>query len=110
MSEGIIGNIFFIWISYFGAPKQLLSDNRREFNNEAHRQMNEKLNIKTCTIAAEGPFSNGNVEQNNLIMAEAMEMLEDNKSEPEIALVRAVSTKNVLQNHSGQMSLYLSSI
>ena len=35
--------------------------------------MNEKLNIETCTTAAESPFSIGTVEHYNLIVVEAME-------------------------------------
>ena len=64
--------------------------------------MNEKLNIETCTIAAESPFSNGTVEYHNLIVAEAMEkILEDEKCEPEIALIWAFTSKVALQNHLG---------
>ena len=64
--------------------------------------MNEKLNIETYTTAAESPFSNGTVEHHNLIVLEAMERtLEDEKCEPEIALVWAVSAKNALQNNLG---------
>ena len=61
-----------MWITYFGTPVHFLSDNGSEFNNDNYRQMNEKLNIETCTTAAESPFSNGTVERHNLIVAEAM--------------------------------------
>ena len=55
--------------------------------------MNEKLNIETCTIAAE---------VHDQIVAAVMEkILEDEKCEPEIALACAVSGKNALQNHFG---------
>ena len=64
--------------------------------------MNEKKDIETCTAAVESSFSNGAVECHNLIVAEAMEkMLEDEKSEQEIALAWAIHAKNALQNHSG---------
>ena len=63
--------------------------------------MKEKLNIETSTTTAESPFSNGIVEHNSLIGAEAMKMLENEKCEPEIALVWAVSAKNALRNDSG---------
>ena len=64
--------------------------------------MNEKLNIETCTTAAESPFSNGTVEYRNLIVVEAMEKtLKDEKCEPEKALAWAVSAKKSLQNHLG---------
>ena len=61
--------------------------------------MNEKLNIETCTTAAESPFNNGTMECHNLIVAKAMEKIEGEKCEQEIALIRAVSAKNSLQNH-----------
>ena len=71
------------------------------FNNEDYRKMNEKLNIETCTKAVESSFSNSIVENHNLIVAEAMEKMLDEKCEPEIALAWTVKAKNTLQNHSG---------
>ena len=69
-----------------------MNDNRGEFNNEGYWQMNEKKNMETCSAAVESPFSNGTVEHYNLIVAEAMEKtLEDEKCEPEIALVWAIN-------------------
>lgn len=100
--EEIIKNIFMMWITYFGSPVRFLSDNGGEFNNEHYRQMNEKLNIETCTTAAESPFSNGTVERHNLIVAEAMKKtIDDEKCEPEIALAWAICAKNALLNYSG---------
>ena len=64
--------------------------------------MNEKLNIETCTTAAESPFSGGTVGCHNLMVAEAMEkVLEDEKIELEIPLTLAVSAKNALRNNLG---------
>ena len=63
--------------------------------------MNGKLNIETCTTAAESPFSSGAMECHNLIVATPLEKtLEDAKCEPGIVLVWIVSAKNTLQNHS----------
>ena len=71
-----------------------------KFNNEGYRLMNEDLNIETYNTAVESPFSNNTVECHNLIVAEAVEKtLEDEKSETEIPLARAVSAKNALHNH-----------
>ena len=53
-------------------------------------QMNEKLNIETCTTAVESPFSNGTGKHHNLIVAETMKKKktsEDEKHKLEIALV-----------------------
>ena len=64
-SEEIICNIFLLRISYFVLCKCLLSDNGGEFNNDGYQQMNEKLDIETCTTALESSFSNGTVEYYN---------------------------------------------
>ena len=42
----VISKIFEIWISMFGSPGQILTDNGGEFNNEDFRIMGEKLNTK----------------------------------------------------------------
>ena len=64
--------------------------------------MNEKLNIETCTTAAEWQFSNSTLEHHNLIVAEAMEKkIEDEKFQAEIALAWAIRAKNALLNHLG---------
>ena len=98
----IIKNIFMMWICYFGSPSRFLSDNGGEFNNDSFRQMNEKLNIITCTTAAESPFSNGTCERHNIVVYEAMmKVLEEEKCDPEMALAWGVSAKNALANHSG---------
>ena len=61
-----------MWI-YFGPPKHFSSGNGGEFNNKRYQQMNEKLNIETCTRAAASQFTNGTVEHRNLRIPEAME-------------------------------------
>ena len=53
--EVIIASVLKIWISIFGTPKQFLSDNGLEFNNEDYKEMAEKLNTKVKTTAAESP-------------------------------------------------------
>ena len=97
-SEEIICIIFLIWI---WPPKYFLSDNGGEFNNEVYWQMNEKLNVETCTTAAKSQFSNGIVERHNLRVAETMEKTDDEKYEPEIVLAWDVNAINALQNHLG---------
>ena len=100
--DEIIRNVYLMWISYFGAPLKFLSDNGGEFSNDQYREMNEKLNIETCTTAGEAPFSNGIVERHNQILGEAFsKTLDDVKCEPKIALAWAVSAKNSLQNFGG---------
>ena len=98
----IINKIFLIWIAYFGAPCSFLSDNGGEFSNHSFREMNEKLNVQTCTTAGESPFSNGVVERHNSVLYETMSktMLEA-KVDDHTALAWAVSSKNALQNQGG---------
>ena len=68
--EVIIASVLKIWISIFGTPKQFLSDNGLEFNNEDYKEMAEKLNTKVKTTAAESPWSNGVNKRHNGILGE----------------------------------------
>ena len=100
--EVIVSQIFRIWITYFGAPQKVFSDNGGEFVNQVMTEMNEKLGVETVTTAAESPFSNGIVERHNAILYETMsKTLDDVKCEQELALAWAVSAKNALQNQGG---------
>ena len=40
------------WIVIFGAPKTILSDNGRKFNNELLRELCEQFNVSVKSIAA----------------------------------------------------------
>ena len=100
--DEVLRNIYLMWISYFGCPQTFLSDNGGEFSNDQFREMNEKLNVKNATTAAESPFSNGIVERHNLILYEAMcKTIKDVKCEPKVALAWTVSAKNSLHNNDG---------
>ena len=48
-----------MWIMYFGAPQQILSDLGGEFTSDDFRAMGEQLNTTVKTTAAESPWSNG---------------------------------------------------
>ena len=52
-STTIIKVIFKYWIAYFGAPKNFLSDNGREFDNQDFRDMCQNLNVIVRTTAAQ---------------------------------------------------------
>ena len=58
-SSDIISTIFKHWITYFGTPIAILTDNSREFNNQSFRDMAQNLNIVVHTTAAESPWNNG---------------------------------------------------
>ena len=55
----IIKGLFMSWISVFGRPRKILTDNGREFNNVELRELGEAFNVKILTTAAESPWSNG---------------------------------------------------
>ena len=58
-SSDIISAISKHWITYFGTPEAILTDNGREFNKQSFRDMAQNLNIVVHTTAAESPWSNG---------------------------------------------------
>ena len=43
--DTIIKCFFSSWLSLFGAPKKILTDNGGEFSNDEMRELGEKLNI-----------------------------------------------------------------
>ena len=100
--EEIAKKLFEMWISYFGKPGTLMSDNGGEFSNELYTELSQKLGIRMIMPPAESPFSNGIVERHNKILFETMmKTKEDARCEPEVALAWACSAKNALQNNGG---------
>ena len=53
MQEEIVRKIFGNRITYFGAPKRMLTDNGGESANEKFREINVNLNVCSDTAAAE---------------------------------------------------------
>ena len=101
-SSDIISAIFKHWITYFGTPEAILTDNGREFNNQSFRDMAQNLNIVVRTTAAESPWSNRLNERHNGILGEMMKKtLEDTHCSFEIALAWAISAKNTLHSVHG---------
>ena len=66
--EVIVRDIFAHWISIYGIPENILSDNGGEFNNPVLRELCEKCGIFVNTTAAESPWSNGIVERHNEVI------------------------------------------
>lgn len=98
----IIKGLFKCWITLFGAPKKLLSDNGGEFNNKDVRTLGEKFNMKVLTTAAESPWSNGVCERLNGVIGDRVaRIVSETKCELDLALAWAVSAQNALSNHSG---------
>ena len=67
-SFDIINAIFKYWITYFGTPGSILTDNGREFNNQSFWNMAQNLNIIVHTTPAESSWSNELNEQHNGIL------------------------------------------
>lgn len=100
--EEIMDKIMKHWIAIFGAPKEILSDNGREFDNELMRDLGEQFNINIRTTAAESPWSNRTVERHNAVLGDmVVKILDDMKCSKEVALAWALSAKNSLQNNFG---------
>ena len=98
----IIKNLFISWITIFGAPKKILSDNGREFNNAEMRALGEAFNINVINTAAESPWSNGICERLNGVLGDLVsKVLDDAKCDLQIALAWAVAARNAYDNNSG---------
>ena len=100
--DEIIDKFFTIWISMFGPPQRVFSDNGGEFQGEKWESFCEIFNISQKTTAAESPFSNGICERHNLLVAEMTEkIMEDVGCTLNVALMWAIHAKNSLINIHG---------
>ncbi len=68
------------WISKYGPPKILLSDNGREFNIEDIRCFLDRINLRHINTAAFATFSNGIVERHNGVQKRTMDKLSYEKT------------------------------
>ena len=64
------------WISIFGTPVSVFTDNGGEFVSKDFISFCENFNIKIKT-AAESPWNNGICECHNAIITETLEVKED---------------------------------
>ena len=88
--EEIVKAIFKIWITLFGSPNEILSDNGGEFNNDLLRDLSDHLNVFT--------------ERHNAILGNMIhKLLIDNSNgySVDIIVAWAVSAKNALHNYYG---------
>ena len=102
LASSVISELFTSWISTFGGPKKILTDNGREFNNVELQELGEAFNIKIMTTAAESPWSNGACERlNDVLGSHVSKIIDDTHCELRMALAWAVSARNALANSSG---------
>ena len=98
----IIKGLFVSWITIFGAPQRILSDNGGEFCNWEVRELSDIFCIQLLTTAAESPWSNGICERLNGILGNIVnKIIEDTNSGIQIALAWAVAARNAFSNRSG---------
>ena len=98
----ILNALFLCWVSKFGAPNKIISDNGCEFNNSEMRQFGETFNVKIMTTAAESPWSNGVCERLNAVLGGMVtKIVNDTSCDVSIGLAWAVSARNALNNFSG---------
>ena len=98
----IIKGFFVSWITLFGAPMKILTDNGGEFNNDEMKALGESFNIKILSTAAESPWSNGICERLNGVLGTMVsKIVEDAKCDVHTALAWAVSARNAFDNNSG---------
>ena len=98
----ILRGIFMQWVTTFGAPRKILSDNGGEFNNAEMRQFGETFNVKIMCTAAESPWSNGKCERLNAVLGDSVrKIVDDCGCDVDIALAWAVSARNALANSAG---------
>ena len=97
-----IEKFFKVWISIFGPPEKILSDNGGEFINEESKALCSAFNIIHLDTAAESPFSNGIVERHNALLGHMTEKVhQDIGCSLDVALMWAVHAKNSLINVFG---------
>jgi len=100
--DTIVTAILRVWISVYGSPQQILTDNGGEFANAEFIHFCEQFGITIRTTAAESPWSNGIVERANQTLARSMDrIIFDTGCDPELALLWSVNAKNSLQNVAG---------
>ena len=91
------------WVSVFGAPNKIFSDNGGEFIGDDLYEICELFNISVTTTPANAPWSNGVCERHNQILTNIMlKVKEDVKGcNWHTALAWALSAKNSLLNCHG---------
>ena len=99
--ETIIRAFLDCWLSIFGAPLSILSDNGGEFNNDEFKQLCEKFNITVKATAAESPWSNGVVERHNDTLGDMIDKLIADGYKLEEAAKWSCAAKNALSNNEG---------
>ena len=88
------------WVSVFGAPNKVFSDNGGEFISDDFYEMCELFNISVTTTSANAPWSNGVCKRHNQAFTNIMLKIKDDVKGCTwpTALAWALSAKNALLN------------
>ena len=91
------------WISNYGAPNKVHSDNGGEFISDEFMEICEMFNIKLTASPAYAPWSNGPVERHNQTLSTMVLKVKDevHNCSWEVAVAWSVSAKNALFNYLG---------
>jgi hypothetical protein len=89
------------WLSVFGAPDSVLSDNGLEFQNPEVRMLYERFNIRMLTTAVYSPWSNGLCERMVGLLKDTMRKLRSDLVDWDIILGWSVVAKNTLTMRGG---------
>ena len=102
LPETVITAVFKSWITIFGAPRNILSDNGGEFSNELQLCLGDHFGVNINCTAAESPWSNGVCERMNYLLGISVQRIMSQMGvNVHIALSWAVSARNSLHNHNG---------
>ena len=100
--DEVIGKFFLVWVSTFGAPRKVLSDNGGEFKGKKWDSFCETFNVTHKPTAAESPFSNGICERHNALIGEMVsKVYHDVGCSLDIAVMWSFHAKNSLINIFG---------
>ena len=67
-SEEAINTVITLWLSWAGAPSEMIVDAGTEFNSEEFSAFVQKHNIKLTTISSEAHFQNGRSERHGAVL------------------------------------------
>ena len=84
------------WLSYFGSPKIILSDNGGEFQNEEFYVFAERFGIELRATPSESPWSNGICEKWVGLTKDGLRKLKEEGIPRHVALAWTIAAKNSL--------------
>ena len=101
-TEEITEKFLKIWISLFGTPELLYSDNGGEFVSDLVETLCTAFDITQATTPSESPFGNGVCERHNSLIGEmTVKLEEETGNNLEVCLMWALQAKNSLVNVNG---------